>query len=57
MSKSKLNGYFQVVVYQADGKLSEVRKYKTLNRAYDFKNMQLSYGYSSTVKFVSLNSY
>ena len=52
MSK-KVNGYFQVLVYR-DNTWVDTKKYKTMNRAYNFKGERESLGYTVSVKWVNL---
>jgi hypothetical protein len=53
---TKRNGYFQVLVYQGTDWV-DTKKYKTMNRAYDFKAARESLGYTVKVKWVNLNTY
>lgn len=53
----KKNGYFQVVMFRADGSWADTRKYKTLSGAVKFGNSKALYGYTSKVTWVNLNEY
>lgn len=52
----KQNGYFQVVVTNKDGSWVNTRKYKTMNKAYNFKNYLTAHGYNVSCKWVRLEN-